>query len=147
MQNAEDLIKALKLTRHPEGGWYRRTWCDADRSAGGRAHSSAIYYLLEAEQSSRWHCVDAAEIWAFHAGSPLVLRLWDGDAVETAVVGLDLAAGAQPQRIVPANIWQSATATAGWALVSCIVAPEFRFDSWQLARAGWQPGDGPPCGD
>ena len=55
--DAEELIAALGLQKHPEGGWYRETW-RADAAPGQRAAGSAIYYLLRATELNAWHRVD-----------------------------------------------------------------------------------------
>ena len=47
---AAEIIALLGLERHPEGGWYRQTF--RDDVPGGRAHSTLIYYLLEAGDRS-----------------------------------------------------------------------------------------------
>ena len=41
---AEELIEALELAPHPEGGWYRETW-RSEAAAGERAAASAVYYV------------------------------------------------------------------------------------------------------
>ena len=38
---ADDLIEALGLAPHPEGGWYRETW-RAEAEPGTRAGATAI---------------------------------------------------------------------------------------------------------
>lgn len=132
------LIERLGLQPHPEGGWYRETW----REGGdGRGHATAIYFLLDAGQRSHWHRVDAAEMWLFHAGSPVRLGVAADDAgpVEWIDVGPDILAGERPQALVPAGWWQAAEARNGWALVSCVVAPGFDFAGFTLAPSGWSP--------
>lgn len=50
--------------------------------------------------------------------------------------------GEQVQAVVPAGQWQSAVpvaGAAGYALISCIVAPAFEFSGFELAPAGWAP--------
>lgn len=108
-----DIIAALAMQRHPEGGWYAETF--RDEHGGARGHSTAIYYLLEKGERSHWHKVrDAAEVWHYYAGSPLRLLLSeDGIASTHHTLGLDIAAGARPQVIVPANWWQSAEPLGG----------------------------------
>ena len=59
---ADEIIAHLKLKPHPEGGYFRETFCD-EPGHKGRAHSTAILYLLRAGEISRWHRVDAAEMW------------------------------------------------------------------------------------
>ncbi|MGE3143725.1 MAG: cupin domain-containing protein, partial [Hyphomonadaceae bacterium] len=55
------------------------------------------------------------------------------------VLGGVLAAGARPQAIVPAHAWQAARPLGDWALVSCVVAPGFVFDGFELAAPDWRP--------
>jgi uncharacterized protein len=137
---AKDIIAALGMAPHPEGGWYAQTFRDAPR--GGRGHSTAIYYLLGQDQRSHWHrVIDAAEVWHFHNGAPLELGLSpDGRSAATEILGIDIAAGQRPQIIVPANHWQSARGLGAWTLVGCTVAPGFEFASFEMAPPGWEPG-------
>jgi predicted cupin superfamily sugar epimerase len=137
---AAAVIRRLGLVRHPEGGWYRETFRDR-REIGGRAASTAIYYLLQAGEVSRWHRVDAVEIWHWYGGAPLSLLLSaDGRASERLVLGPDDGAGAEPQRIVPAGVWQTARSLGAWTLTGCTVAPGFEFSGFELAPEGWEPG-------
>lgn len=142
---AAEVVARLDLQPHPEGGWYRETFRDAAEVAPGRAASTAIHYLLAAGQRSHWHRVtDAAEIWAFHAGEPLELSICvpGSGRIETVVLGADLAAGHQPQAVVPAGAWQSARPLGAWTLVGCVVAPGFTFDSFEMAPPDWSPASG-----
>jgi predicted cupin superfamily sugar epimerase len=141
MGEATALIEALDLAPHPEGGWYRETW-RADAPEGERPSATAILFLLEAVQSSHWHAVDAAELWFWHAGSPLRLMRAASDSgpVETIILGADVTAGQQLQGVIPTGRWQAAEAGEGWTLVSCVVSPGFRFSGFTLAAPGWQPG-------
>jgi uncharacterized protein len=140
MTSALDIIDILELERHPEGGWYVQTFRDSEEH-GGRAHSTAIYYLLEGGDRSHWHTVDAVEIWHYHAGAPLELGLSDdGLSARTMVLGTDLKAGQRPQALVRKGEWQSARSLGDWTLVSCTVAPGFEFSGFRMAPPGWQPG-------
>ncbi len=138
---AAEVIATLGLIPHPEGGWYGETWRDP-ATAGERPAVSAIYYVLEAGQVSAWHRIDAAEVWLYHAGAPLRLSLAasDDSAPVTHRLGPDLAAGEQPQVVVPTGWWQSAVSGGDWTLVSCVVAPAFSFETFEMAAAGWAPG-------
>ena len=137
--DADRLIALLDLAPHPEGGFYRETFRDA--RAGGRAHSTAIYFLLRAEQSSGWHRVDATEVWHWYAGGPLELQIADGDGstVITIVLGNDFARGERPQVAVPAHAWQRARPLGTYTLAGCTVAPGFEFSKFELAPEGWRP--------
>ncbi|PKP91767.1 MAG: cupin [Alphaproteobacteria bacterium HGW-Alphaproteobacteria-16] len=140
MQKADEIIRALNLTPHPEGGWYRETW-RADATDGVRAAGTAIHYLLEAGGKSHWHRVDADELWLWHAGAPLDLMIADANGANpvTIPLGGDVTGGYSPQALVPATRWQAAQARDGWTLVSCIVVPGFDFSGFELAPADWQP--------
>ena len=135
---ARSIIARHGLTPHLEGGWYRETW-RAPADADGRAAATAILFLLDAGERSHWHRVDADELWLWHSGTPLMLQIAAADAGPVTETSL----GSQlPQALVPAGQWQAAAALEGWALVSCIVVPGFRFDGFTLAPAGWAPGAG-----
>lgn len=136
---AKDVIFTLALEPHPEGGWYRQTFAD-DVAAGQRAQSTAIYYLLERDQRSHWHRVDAVEVWHYYAGAALELSLSDGTTVDVSVVGPQLGLGQRPQLVVPRHAWQSARSTGDWTLVGCTVAPGFQFSGFELAPPDWMPG-------
>jgi predicted cupin superfamily sugar epimerase len=137
---AGPLIQALGLAPHPEGGWFRETFRDA-ASDGGRGAVTAIYYLLRAGEASHWHRVDAAEIWHWYAGAPLSLAIsHEGKRREQLRLGSDILGGERPQAVVPARAWQSARSLGAWTLVGCTVAPAFRFEGFELAPPGWEPG-------
>lgn len=143
MPSAQDLISALELEPHPEGGWFRETW-RAPAAQGERAASTAILYLLKTGECSHWHSVDADEIWLWQSGDPLILRT----AAHARSVPASVALGHDPacqqfQAIVPAHQWQAAEPVAGphgYTLVSCVVAPGFAFEGFTLAPPGWEPG-------
>lgn len=130
--DADFLIRQLGLAPHPEGGCFRETWRDRP-AGGGRGTVTCIHYLLRAGERSAWHRVDATEIWHYAAGAPLQLHLRDGDAHErTTTLGPDLAAGQAFHAIVRPFEWQSAASLGAWTLVSCIVAPAFEFDGFEM---------------
>jgi predicted cupin superfamily sugar epimerase len=105
---------------------------------GPRAVASAIYFLLHPGERSRWHVVRSDELWLWHRGGPLTLRLGGrgdqpGPTVESVVVGPDVHAGERPQVLVPGGVWQEAEpAGAEPALVTCVVAPAFDFADFRM---------------
>ena len=148
------LARQLDLQPHPEGGWFRETWRSAvtfapDEYEGTRSAATAIYFLLHPGERSRWHAVRSDELWLWHSGGPLTLRLGGGGtAPDNAgagsgpatggavdiVLGPDVFAGQQPQAVVPGGSWQSAAPAADEpVLVSCVVAPGFDFADFRLA--------------
>jgi predicted cupin superfamily sugar epimerase len=140
LPSADDVVAALSLQRHPEGGWYRETYRDA-AAPGGRGASTAIYYLLKAAEISHWHRIDATEAWHWYAGEALDLAISiDGRRIERMRLGPDIMAGERPQGVVPPRAWQSARPLGAWTLVGCTVAPAFEFAGFELAPPGWSPG-------
>lgn len=136
----QEIIATLRMVPHPEGGHFVETWRHLP-DEGGRGAGTAIYYLLQAGERAHWHRVDAAEIWHWYAGAPLMLSLSrDGLGVDEMVLGNDVMAGARPQLLVPAGVWQSATSTGAWSLVGCTVSPAFEFAGFEMAPPGWKPG-------
>ena len=140
---AKELIAALKLTPHPEKGYYIETFRDPQTSTDGRALSTQIYYLLEGETGlSHWHRVlDAVEVWHYYAGAPLRLSLsWnDGKPVRDVVLGKDILGGERPQAVIQRGEWQHAQSLGDWTLVECTVAPAFTMEGFEMAKEGWEP--------
>lgn len=137
MTTADALIKQLNLAPHPEGGWYRQTWI-AEAENGGRPAGTCIYFLLKAGESSRWHRVDAVEIWHYYAGAPLVLSMAKTAAgpARDQLLGPNLIGGEAPQLIVPTHHWQAARSTGDYTLVGCTVSPAFQFDGFEMMDQG-----------
>jgi predicted cupin superfamily sugar epimerase len=139
--SAEEVVRLLGLAPHPEGGFYRETFRDADN--GGRGASTAIYFLLREGELSAWHRVlDASEVWHHYAGAPLELIVSPGRGRNTIRLGSDLEAGERPQGVVPAGLWQTARTLGGWTLAGCTVAPAFDFSGFEMAPHGWEPEEG-----
>ncbi|MXP41969.1 cupin [Altererythrobacter soli] len=144
MSPVKIVIEELRLSPHPEGGWFRETW-RAPAAEGERAQATAILFLIEAHQRSHWHKVDASEVWLWHAGDPLLLSLSASDEgpVRKIRLGPDVIAGDMPQYVVDAHEWQSAAplpGKAGYTLASCVVTPAFEFSGFTLAPPEWHPG-------
>ena len=137
---ADAIVAALGLQPHPEGGHYCETYRHQP-AGGGRGATTAIYYLLRAGELSRWHRVDAVEIWHWYAGAPLSLSISEAPPlVESVTLGSNLVAGERPQAVVPAFAWQSARSLGDWTLIGCTVSPAFEFDGFEMAPEGWEPG-------
>jgi predicted cupin superfamily sugar epimerase len=130
---ADRLIEMLDLKPHPEGGHFRETFRDA--SGEGRAHSTAIYFLLRGGEVSRWHRIDVPEVWHFYRGAPLELTI----GKDRYVLGNDIDKAQVPQLVVPAGQWQMARSQGDFSLVGCTVAPGFEFEHFELAPEGFTP--------
>ena len=183
--DARRWIEALRLVPHPEGGWFRATYragreLSADTSAqvydGTRPLCTAIYYLLAGSEVSLMHRLPGDELWHHYAGDGLTLHLLleaDDCASEPAAdgsyralrLGSDLAAGQEPQALIPGGCWFGATidglgnpddpdvldnpgkrgdidnrddltAPNPYALVGCTMAPGFAYEDLELAERG-----------
>ena len=146
MGSAEDLIRALKLLPHPEGGWYRETYRAAESVplaglpqwfAGPRSQATAIYFLLTSDRFSALHRIRSDEQWYFHAGSGLTIHVLHPDGrYQSIKLGPGLEEGETFQAVVPHDCWFGATVDLPdtFSLVGCSVAPGFDFADFELAE-------------
>jgi predicted cupin superfamily sugar epimerase len=139
MTDTPSLAVSLGLAPHPEGGWFRQTWVSPVSVSlpDGRVRPTAtlIHFFLPAGESSAWHRVASDETWLAHTGTVTLELGGDGaqpDGGTPVVVGVDLAAGEQPQVMVPARVWQRTLPADREALVSCLVSPGFDFADFEL---------------
>ena len=137
--DADYIINYLDLIEHPEGGWFKETF-QSKETSNGRSNLSMIYYLLKENENSHWHRVtDADEIWLWHLGDPLLLSYSDERSTKEITLGPDLNNNENLQAVIPKSIWQKAKSNGAWSLVSCVVAPAFSFDGFEMAKKGWEP--------
>lgn len=136
--SAQAVADALALAPHPEGGRYRELWRDRPGDATRGAATSILFLLAEGERS-RWHRIDAAEIWLWQAGAPLRLGIDGPHGGEDIRLGPDLSGGERLQGVVPPHAWQEAFSLGAWSLVACVVAPAFDFAGFEIAPEGWSP--------
>lgn len=139
-------ITKLGLQPHPEGGYFRESFRSArvipasalgGSHLGDRAASTAIYFLVTAEQPSHFHRLATEEVWHHYAGSPLELVFIHPDGkLSIQMLGKDLAAGGLPQCVAPAGTWFAGRvhAPGGYALCGCTLAPGFDFADFELAQ-------------
>jgi uncharacterized protein len=138
----ERIIRALGLTPHPEGGFFREAYRAALLPDGPqrerRSAATAIYFLIPAGTFSAFHRVAGAdELWHHYAGDPVELHTLEEGEHRVALLGSDLEAGERPQRIVPAGVLQAARVQRGeYALCGCTVAPGFEFTDLTIPARG-----------
>lgn len=136
MSRGAVLIDLLGLQPHPEGGHYRETFRSPMRQSGPRgerAASTAIWFLLQAGQVSRWHRVEADECWHWYEGQPLAVLVCEQPGAPVTIHQLGpVDAHSRPQHVVPAGWWQAAMPLGDYALVGCTVAPGFDFADFTL---------------
>jgi hypothetical protein len=138
-------IEKLHLMKHPEGGYYVRTyfsreWIEKEhlppRFSGSRPFSTAIYYLLPGDELSAFHRIHSDEMWHFYAGSTLILHILDSEGrVTERKLGRDFDSGERFQQLVEAGCWFAATVedNASYSLVGCTVAPGFNYEDFEFA--------------
>jgi uncharacterized protein len=139
----DTIIETLGLVPHPERGFYRETYrspaeVQSSRHGGRRAASTAIYFLVTAQQPATFlHRLVSDEIFHWYGGGPLeILRLFPDRDWDVAVLGMNLDAGERPQIVVPAGTWFGTELRPGAShcLVGCTVAPGFEFADFELAQ-------------
>jgi predicted cupin superfamily sugar epimerase len=142
---ADEVKKLLGLKPHPcEGGWFRQTYAANEqvaaeafaegRYASARLTGTAIYYLLEQDTFSEMHRLRSDEVFHFYAGDAVEMLQLDQQAGGRVVrIGNDLAAGEQPQIVVPSGVWQGSRMAPGgqWALLGCTVSPGFEYQDYE----------------
>jgi predicted cupin superfamily sugar epimerase len=140
MLTALQVIERLQLEPLTiEGGFFRETYRSTlqvpvaalpSDYVDERNVSTAIYYLLTADTFSVIHRVKSDEVFHFYAGDPVeMLQLAPDGGGKIVTLGNDLAAGHEPQVIVPAGVWQGCRLVRDgrWALMGCTVAPGFDY--------------------
>jgi uncharacterized protein len=138
-------IRKLELEPHPEGGYYRQTY-KADlvlpkeslpaKFTGPRSVSTAIYFLLGAENFSAFHRLRSDELWHFYLEEALLIHVIEADGrYSTIQLGSDPDAGEVLQAVVKAGCWFASEVKDGksFALVGCTVSPGFDFEDFELA--------------
>jgi predicted cupin superfamily sugar epimerase len=140
MKSARYWIEKLELLPHPEGGYYREVYrseggipaVELGLSTGGmRNYATSIYFLLENGRPSKFHRIAFDELWFFHEGSPISIHtLHPEKGHQSMVLGGDhpYQGWVEAHTIFGSEIEEP----GGWALVSCVVAPGFDFNDFEL---------------
>lgn len=137
---ADELVRALQLAPHPEGGFYRelfrsRRMVRTDDGRSERWAATTILYLLRGTDVNKWHRVASDEIWHWYEGAPLELHLLDPAVTRTKTELVGPVGNEQvPVRVVPATCWQAVRCTGEYTLAGCTVAPGFEFSDFRLLR-------------
>jgi predicted cupin superfamily sugar epimerase len=129
-----DIIEFLGLNPHPEGGFYKETYRSTENTVGGRSLLTSIFFLLTSEHVSHFHRIKSDEHWYFHEGSSLTIHLLNENGHEELKLGSNINNGESFHHMVPKNtiFGSSVDEKQGYALVSCVVAPGFDFQDFEL---------------
>ena len=145
MNTKSSLIQTLHLLSHPEGGFYRESYrsqetCSTQR--GARSVSTGIYFLLGAEDRSRFHVIQSDEMWHHYEGATLEIHEITLEGIyKITLLGKNLSQGQVPQYTVPKGhifgsrispLTASNSSTEAYTLVGCTVAPGFDFEDFHL---------------
>ena len=128
MNYSDKLIKELKMTEHPEGGYFVESFRNK--------YTSLIYYLLKAGQTSHWHRLTKDEILHFYLGAELGLFTSE-DAVN--VKSITLNNNKKFHTTVKAGTWFSMKTVGEYSLIGCTVSPPFDYKDFELAPKNWRP--------
>ena len=131
-------IKKLKLKEHPEGGYFAeiyRSEVTLSSEDMERNLSTSIYYLLKSGEISHWHQLASDELWYFHAGSDVVVHLFDEGMYRQELVGIS--DSAKPQLVIPAGSVFAAEVKDkdSYCLLGCMVSPGFDFEDFRMVEA------------
>lgn len=131
----KEITAKLKMQPHPEGGYFVETYRSGIRLAeSGKSVATVIYFLLPSSETSSWHRIKSDEFWFYHSGSPIVVHSIENGNYKSVIVGGDLQKGYVPQYLVPggAVFGASVLEENSYSLVSCVVAPGFDFEDFEL---------------
>jgi uncharacterized protein len=138
-KDAARLIKRLGLEKHPEGGYFKQTYTahtivNVEGYDGPRPVSTAIYYMLVADQFSAFHRIRSDELWHHYAGSSLTLYAIDNG--ELSEIKMGKSRGEAAQVAIKANTWFAASLNdkKSYCLLGCTVSPGFDYLDWKVGR-------------
>lgn len=138
-KDAIQIIKRLKLKKHPEGGYFKQTYtADTKVNIEGydklRYISTAIYYMLVGDQFSAFHRIKSDELWHHYTGGSLILYAIDNGKLTKIKMGKSR--GEAPQVILKANTWFAASLTdkKSYCLLGCTVSPGFDYSDWEIGK-------------
>ena len=137
-QRIAEIVRELKLEKHPEGGWFAEVYTalvSFAEGSGQRALAGSIYYLLGGADISAFHEIDCDELWYYHEGTGMRLYILKKDGrLAQHLLGSRLSQGELPMvRLEAGDIFAAENLDQdGYTLISCMTAPKFRYEGWRL---------------
>lgn len=139
--NIQNIINALSLEPHIEGGYFRRTY--AAELDNGKCFASSIYYLLTAQSPvGHLHRNRSDIVHYFHSGHSIRYTLIDMQGnVSTVKLGNNIDQGEAPQLLVKGGYWKASELLIDQAdpeqygLISEAVVPGFDYQDMQIANS------------
>ncbi|HNE50588.1 MAG TPA: cupin domain-containing protein [Chitinophagales bacterium] len=129
VMTAENIIAQLDLKPHPEGGFYKRTYTDAQQ------RFSSILFLLLKNNFAAFHRISSEEQWNWYWGDDILIHEIDKDGNYQQTMLSGNTAALQLQYVVKVGHWFASECIGnnGFALCGCTVIPAFRFEDFELA--------------
>jgi hypothetical protein len=142
---ADSIVKALNLSKHPEGGYFSEVYrsketLDKDlheRFNGIHSLYTSIYFLLSENDFSAFHVLKSDEIWHFYEGTTLDIHIIDPNGLVSKIsLGKDLTSGEKYQYLIKAGCYFAAEVRdkSSYALVGCTVSPGFEYSDFALCK-------------
>ncbi|ANJ56317.1 cupin [Pseudomonas silesiensis] len=140
---AQDVVAALDLQPHMEGGFYRRTFqtdhSTVETAGRHRYLMSSIYYLLTRDSPIGYFHLNRSDIvHYYHLGDAIQYSLiYPDGTLKTVVMGNDMLAGECLQLHVPGGIWKASQLLdgfAGYGLISEAVSPGFDYADMEMGN-------------
>lgn len=133
----------LGLEKHPEGGCFREIYRSKEsviksalpeRFESKHCLSTAIYYLLEHDDVSRFHRIKQDEVWHFYEGSPMIIYTLAEKRMTAFRLGRNPHKGQLPMLVIPAGTIFAAEVEnkRSYSLVGCTVSPGFEYEDFEL---------------
>lgn len=138
--NKTDIIEQLDLTKHREGGYFRRTY-ESDRiitiNNSTRHIMTSIFYLLTDDSPvGHFHLNKSDVIHYFQSGSPITyLIISPQGELSKVILGPDLTKGHALQLTVKGGCWKASILDpqGEYGLISEAVAPGFDYADAAMA--------------
>ena len=142
--SVEQVVSALNLEPHIEGGFFRQTFKAGPLPAvqtgkGPRVTLTSIYYLLTTDSPiGHFHRNTSHIMHYYHMGDPITYYLlYPNGELSEITLGNDLQAGQLLQFVVPGGVWKASKLLSnlhGYGLIGEAVAPGFEYKDMQLAK-------------
>jgi len=144
-ENPDYWIEKLRMTAHPEGGYYSEVYRSNElitglpgRYSGQRCFSTSIFFLLKNEEFSAIHRIRSDEIWHYYVGTSGVgiYMLEHSGKKNVRILGQEIGVGEELQVVINAGNWFGAKQIkqGSFALMGCTVAPGFEFKDFELGK-------------
>ncbi|HET8793422.1 MAG TPA: cupin domain-containing protein [Nitrososphaeraceae archaeon] len=138
--NSQYWIEKLGLVKHVEGGYYKQIYASQKQCQEHNIRNLAtcIFYLLEGNDFSAFHRINADEIWHFFLGSSLTLYNINENESKMKInkLGKDFEKSENLQVIIPQGDWFAAEVDdrTSFTLVGCTVIPGFEYKNFEIGK-------------